>query len=66
MEKRRKRIANVNENECVACGACMKKCPKSAISIPNGICALVDKDKCVGCGICAKTCPASVINIGEI
>ncbi len=61
-----KKKAIINKNECVACGACMKKCPKSAITIPNGICALVDINKCVGCGICAKTCPASVIIIGEI
>ena len=57
-----KKTAQV-DNLCVACGACIKVCPFSAISITDGIKARVDLKKCVGCGKCSKTCPASVIEI---
>lgn len=58
-----KKLAVVNQNICVACGACMKACPKGAISIYRGCHAVVDEVKCVGCGLCAKTCPAGCIAI---
>lgn len=56
-----KRKAVVNLQDCVACGCCMKICPRNAISIPKGIYAEIDSELCVGCGKCAKECPASVI-----
>lgn len=51
--------------ECVACGCCVRVCPKEAIQIAWGISACVDQEKCVGCGKCARVCPAAVINIVE-
>jgi len=60
-----KKIASVDKGVCVACGACMKTCPKGAISIYRGCYAVVDASKCVGCGLCAKTCPAGCIAITE-
>jgi ferredoxin len=59
-----KKIAKIL-SECVACGCCMKICPKQAISVPKGIRAEVDESKCIGCGKCAKACPAQVIQIIE-
>ena len=56
-----KKKAVVEKNRCVACGVCMKACPKSAISIYKGCYALVEEAKCVGCGLCAKVCPAGCI-----
>lgn len=64
MQKLRKK-AVVNQNLCVACGACTKVCPRNAISIPKGIYAVVCTDQCIGCGLCAKECPASVITMEE-
>ena len=43
-----KRKAVVNLQECVACGCCIKVCPRNAISIPNGVNALINRDLCVG------------------
>lgn len=60
-----KKIAFVDKNVCVACGACMKACPRSAIYIYRGCRAVVEEAKCVGCGLCAKTCPAGCITIKE-
>lgn len=48
-------------SDCVACGCCVKVCPKGAISVWKGVCAKVDTAKCVGCGKCEKECPAGTI-----
>ena len=61
--QRKKRFAIVNKKQCVACGSCMKACPRKVIDVPQGIFAEVKLEKCVGCGLCAKACPASVIHI---
>ncbi len=55
--------AVVSIQDCVACGCCMKACPRNAITIPNGIHAVIDRERCVGCGICTKECPASIITL---
>ncbi len=61
-----KRKAVVNIKECVACGCCMKVCPRNAIDIPKGIYAQINRELCVGCGKCVKECPASVIGLEVI
>ena len=64
-----KKIANIDKDICVSCGACYNNCPRKAISIVCGCFAEADSEKCVGCGICSKTCPAGCIEIikrGEI
>lgn len=61
--QKNKRYAVVDEAHCVACGSCIKVCPKGAVTVPKGIAAKVDIESCVGCGLCAKACPASVIHI---
>lgn len=58
-----KRKAKVSIRECVACGCCIKVCPKNAITVSHGIYAKVNHELCVGCGKCAKECPASVITL---
>lgn len=63
---KRKRVAFVLQAECVACGCCLKVCPRNAIAVVGGIFAAVDAEKCIGCGKCARECPAAVIAIGEV
>lgn len=58
-----KRKATVKTEECVACGCCVKVCPKNAISILKGMFSVIDHELCIGCGKCAKECPASIITI---
>lgn len=60
-----KRYAVVDTALCVACGCCVKVCPRQAVQVPDGIAAQVAQDRCVGCGLCAKACPASVIEIRQ-
>lgn len=62
----KKRKAVVSIRECVACGCCVKVCPRNAITIPKGIYADVNRDLCVGCGMCAKECPASAITLEAV
>lgn len=57
----KKRNASVDRQACVSCGACVKVCPKHALSVYKGIYAQVDEALCVGCKKCAKECPASAI-----
>ncbi|MCI1959033.1 MAG: 4Fe-4S binding protein [Clostridia bacterium] len=60
-----KKNAVVDKEFCVACGACMKVCPKNAISVFCGKYAVTAENLCIGCGICEKICPAGVIDIME-
>ena len=60
------RKALVDSKTCVACGCCVKVCPRDAIEIWKGITTRISLEKCVGCGRCAKECPASVITIQEV
>ena len=61
-----KRKAIIDTSICVACGCCVKVCPKAAISVPHGINAVIDETLCVGCGKCAEACPASIISLEVI
>lgn len=58
-----KRYAQVDKEYCVSCGTCIKACPLQAISVPDGISAVVELGRCIGCGLCARECPASVIKV---
>ena len=60
-----KKVASVDRQVCVACGVCVKSCPKGAISVFRGCFAAVDAAGCVGCGLCAKACPAGCIDVKE-
>lgn len=56
-------VAVVSREGCVACGCCVKACPRGAIQVKDGVAAVVLPERCVGCGLCAKACPASVIRM---
>ena len=60
-----KKVAIVDKNICVACGACTKVCPRAAITVIKGCYAKADPTLCIGCGLCNRTCPASCITVTE-
>ncbi|MGC2872605.1 4Fe-4S dicluster domain-containing protein [Ihubacter sp. rT4E-8] len=64
--KKLRRYAQVAYSQCVACGCCVKVCPKAAIRIEKGKYAVIDVSSCIGCGKCSKECPASVIELQEV
>ncbi|MBQ3220133.1 MAG: RnfABCDGE type electron transport complex subunit B [Clostridia bacterium] len=71
-------VAVIDKSLCKSCGACIKQCPKSIISlIPKKskvyvACSTSCKGKdvmnackvgCIGCGLCAKNCPENAITM---
>jgi len=46
--------AEVNPEECTACGVCVDRCHMEAITL-NDV-AAVDPDRCIGCGVCLPGC----------
>lgn len=63
MKPQSKSIAHIHEDTCVACGCCLKACPRQALSIWKGSYAVVNRDRCVGCQVCSRECPASAITM---
>ncbi len=73
------RLPQVDPNLCVACGSCVKACPRNLLELrlksDNRVfVACNNKEKgavarkacavaCIGCTKCAKTCPAGAITI---
>lgn len=53
--------AEINEDKCSNCGACMRVCYSTAI-IKEPEWHKVDKNMCIGCGLCSGVCPENAIN----
>ena len=73
-------VAEVDEDKCIACGKCVRECPRELIRIhecANPVvvkCSNKDPGKdarrmcqvsCIGCGICQKVCPAGAITVTD-
>ena len=58
-------LSRVNEEICVGCGTCTKKCTVSAIQLNERNKAEVNKSQCLGCGLCAHFCPEGAISLLE-
>jgi len=54
--------AEVNENECSGCKACISRCQMKAISQLDNV-SSVNLDFCIGCGLCVTTCPMKAITL---
>ena len=48
--------AKIDDNKCVACGACIRYCPETAIAYNERHKAQINYDQCVGCGQCIVSC----------
>jgi NAD-dependent dihydropyrimidine dehydrogenase PreA subunit len=48
-------VAQVDEENCQACGICQDACPFNAIRVDGT--AHIDWDTCMGCGVCEALCP---------
>ncbi len=46
----------LNEDKCVGCTNCVKRCPTEAIRIRNGK-AFIARERCIDCGECIRICP---------
>jgi Pyruvate/2-oxoacid:ferredoxin oxidoreductase delta subunit len=45
----------VDENACIGCGLCVKRCPAHALSVIQNK-AHKAEDLCIGCGLCVSVC----------
>ena len=54
----------IEETECINCGACNKICPMN-IYVKKCFINKLNHKKCIGCGLCNYICPAN-INLKEI
>ena len=52
----------INEEECIACGACQPACPVECISEKDDGKRLIAEDECIDCGACASVCPVDCID----
>lgn len=75
------RLPLVNPDICIACGSCVKACPRNIIELrkkqdPRVFVACNNHDKgiiarkicsvaCIGCGKCAKSCPNGAITLTD-
>ncbi|RDU24469.1 DUF362 domain-containing protein [Anaerosacchariphilus polymeriproducens] len=64
MEMHSEGKAEVNQDRCIGCGACIKNCAHSAIQIEKKK-AYIEPDKCVGCGRCIGVCPVDATHSGK-
>ena len=51
--------AQVDEELCTACEACVERCQMDAISVEDT--AVIDLDRCIGCGLCVTDCPTEAM-----
>ncbi|MEG2199590.1 MAG: 4Fe-4S binding protein [Anaerovorax sp.] len=49
---------SIDENSCILCGICQKKCPSEAIQVVRKDKTwTIDKGACVLCNVCVEACP---------
>jgi len=46
----------LDQDKCMGCVSCMKRCPTEAIRVRNGK-ARIHYEKCISCGECVRICP---------
>jgi NADH-quinone oxidoreductase subunit F/NAD(P)H dehydrogenase (quinone)/NADP-reducing hydrogenase subunit HndC len=52
----------VDEDKCIKCGICFKRCPAGAVRWQKKETAFIEKDKCVKCLSCITNCPSDAIS----
>lgn len=52
----------INEEECIACGACESACPEEIIEIDD-VAKLTDESACTECGSCVEACTSDAIEL---
>lgn len=66
MEEKPPSVAFINEDLCVGCTRCYKRCPTDAIVGANKQIHVVIADSCTGCEKCVEACPTECLTIRPI
>ncbi len=56
-------VAEIDEQNCIGCSLCHKKCPVDAIIGMPGQLHVVVKDDCISCKACLEPCPMECISM---
>jgi ferredoxin len=55
-------FAEVDDELCIGCGACVEICPMEAIKLKNEV-STIKLKRCIGCGNCIAKCPEDAIHL---
>jgi ferredoxin len=56
-------VASIKTGACSGCGACVERCPFSAVTLGTSGVAEIDERACFGCGICRSACGMRAIRL---
>jgi NADH:ubiquinone oxidoreductase subunit F (NADH-binding)/(2Fe-2S) ferredoxin len=56
----------INPETCIACGACKRICPASAVSGEKDVVHVIDEELCIKCGACFEVCPPKANAVEKI
>jgi electron transport complex protein RnfB len=59
-------VAHVDEEVCIGCTKCARKCPTDAIVGAAKQVHTVVADACTGCGACVDTCPVGGVELQAV
>ena len=54
---------SINQDKCVGCGACIRKCPTGAITGEKKLPHRINPDLCIKCGACADVCKFAAVEV---
>lgn len=60
-----RKVAIIEEINCVGCNKCMKICPVDSIVGSFNYIHTVMLDTCIGCGLCLNVCPTECITLKD-
>jgi len=66
MEEAVPQVAFVNEQLCIGCTKCFKRCPTDALLGANRQIHVVIKDACTGCAKCVEVCPTDSVQMRDV
>ncbi len=56
-------VVEVNYDDCIGCGTCVKRCQFGAIKLDDNNRSIVDIKTCFGCGLCTETCEQNALKL---